>query len=65
MALQMQKNKTSEGFMWAFSCPRFAHNEQAASDGTQDPKSFSIKSTKNQVPVTFGLGVLSGAKENC
>ncbi len=76
MAIQVQKNNT-EGFMWAFSCPRFTNNKQAASNGLLDPKAylahakwnsnplnFCIKSTSRNNPVIFALDALSGAPDN-
>lgn len=77
MALRMKKGSSSEGFAWAFSCPRFADNTQAAADGYQDPlayyqkgswnkspKNFSITATNDRIPVSFGLDALSGASDN-
>ena len=77
MAIKMQREHTAEGFMWAFDCPRFSDNKQAASNGTSDPKSylssvhwnnspknFSINSTSNNTPVNFALDALSGASDN-
>nr|YP_009130511.1 hypothetical protein [Bryopsis plumosa]CEO91041.1 hypothetical protein [Bryopsis plumosa] len=55
MALQMQKNKTSEGFMWAFDCPRFADHKQAASDRTQDPKNYLNNIHWNNKPKSFTI----------
>ncbi|WP_349671569.1 hypothetical protein [Lacrimispora sp.] len=76
MAIQVQKNDT-EGFMWAFSCPRFTNNKQAANNGLEDPKAylaqanwnseplgFRIRSTSRNNPVIFALDALSGAPDN-
>lgn len=77
MALKIRKGNTDQGFMWAFDCPRFSDNQQAAADGSMDPKAyfkqvkwsktplnFSIKATSTQIPVAFGLDALSGASDN-
>ncbi|MGC6176274.1 hypothetical protein [Lacrimispora sp. 38-1] len=76
MAIQVQKNDT-EGFMWAFSCPRFTNNKQAANNGLEDPKAyldgvhwnseplgFRIRSTSGKNPVIFALDALSGAPDD-
>jgi len=73
MAVKMQKNE-NEGFMWAFSCPRFTDNQQAADDGLKDPEyyrnhctwnksplKFSI--TSSNIPVYFALSALHGASD--
>ena len=77
MALQLRKAGTEEGFMWAFSCPRFANNEHAADNGLQDPESyynsvqwndspleFEIQSTSDNTPITLALDALSGGEDN-
>lgn len=77
MALQLRKAGTEEGFMWAFSCPRFANNKHAADDGLQDPESyftdlqwnenpleFEIQSTSDSTPITLALEALSGGEDN-
>jgi hypothetical protein len=77
MAVRIKRAGKEEGFMWAFDCPRFSDNKQAGSDGLKDPKAyrnsapwsssplgFWITSTPSNVPVTFAVNALSGAKEN-
>lgn len=77
MAIKMEREASSEGFMWAFDCPRFADNQQAASDGTKDPKAyrnsapwnskplnFGITSTPDKTPVHFSVNALSGAEDD-
>lgn len=77
MALRLKKQGSSEGFMWAFDCPRFADNKQGADDGLKaakdylnkvkwksEPKSFEITSTSANIPVAFALDALSGADDN-
>jgi hypothetical protein len=76
MAIKMKKNNDSEGFMWAFDCPRFSDNQQAGDNGLYDPeyyrtncswndnpKSFQIKSTSANIPVSFALDALNGASD--
>lgn len=76
MAIQMQKNALSEGFTWAFDCPRFDDNKQAAIDGLFDladyranpPWSYSplrlqVNCTETSIPVSFSLSALSGASD--
>ncbi|HGJ5855365.1 hypothetical protein [Arsenophonus nasoniae] len=63
--------------MYAFECPRFSDNKQAADDGITQPKyyyenvkwnnnpiSFNIQSTKDKTPVSFQLDALRGAKND-
>lgn len=77
MALQVTRGSSQDGFMWAFDCPRWSDNQQAASNGIQDPKSyrnnapwnpnpksFSITATPANVPVTVAVDALSGASDN-
>lgn len=77
MAIKTKLPDVEEGFMWAFDCPRWSDDQQAASNGLQDPrayrnnapwnsspKSFSITSTSRNLPVTLGLDALSGASDN-
>ena len=77
MALQFEKADTKQGFMWAFACPFWRDNKQAARDGimkpkdyyenanwNDNPKSFHIESTDSKIPISFGLDNLSGGKDN-
>ena len=77
MAIGMQKDKTNEGFMWAFDCPRWSDNKQGGNNGLQDPKTylqnvqwnkspmkFQIESTSEKIPVSFALDALNGASDN-
>ena len=79
MALRLRRGDegSNEGFMWAFSCPRFADNDQSADDGLQEPEDyyksiewndnplgFEIQTTLDHVPVTFFLDALSGNDDN-
>lgn len=77
MALSIKKSGSEEGFMWAFDCPRLSDNHHAAKNGIEDPenyfnncqwndspKDFHITATSQNIPVTFGLDALSGAKNN-
>ncbi|MCC4770493.1 hypothetical protein FXV91_09930 [Methanosarcina sp. DH2] len=73
MAIPIEKNK-NEGFMWAFDCPRFSSNQQAAENGIKDPKIYrdtchwneqplGFKITSSKIPVSFALDALSGASD--
>lgn len=74
MAIQMQKDET-EGFMWAFKCPRFSDNQQAGDDGKRNPYDYlnnchwnehplGFKTqTSSGIPVNFALDALSGASD--
>lgn len=77
MALRINKAGSSEGFMWAFDCPRLSDNRHGARNGIEDPKhyfencqwsdspkDFHITATSQNIPVTFGLNELSGAEDN-
>lgn len=77
MALRLRKKGTDQGFMWAFSCPRFSNNKQAAKNGLSDPEKyyddlewnenpekFTISTTDAKIPVTCSVNALSGAKDN-
>lgn len=77
MALSIKKSGSDEGFMWAFDCPWASDNRHAAKNGIEDPKhyfkncqwndspkDFHITATSRNIPVTFGLDSLSGAKDN-
>ncbi|UVL00924.1 hypothetical protein [Pseudomonas sp. B21-048] len=76
-ALRMQRDGSSDGFMWAFDCPRWSDNQQASTNGTSDPKTylnnpnwnnnpknFSIESTSSKTPINLALDALSGASDN-
>lgn len=75
MAMGIRKNP-GEGFMWAFDCPRFSDNRQAADNGLTDPADyrshcrwnlhplgFEIRSTSSGIPVSFSVDALSGASD--
>lgn len=77
MALAIQKQNTNQGFMWAFSCPRFGDNKQAARNGISDPKTyledvtwnnnpkdFSITTTDANITIQCAMDFLSGADDN-
>ncbi|AOY81139.2 hypothetical protein BJP36_15755 [Moorena producens JHB] len=77
MAIQVRKVGTTEGFMWAFHCPRFSDNTQAADDGLQDPEQyfnnvkwnsnplgFEIRSTSDNIPISIALDALSYGTDN-
>lgn len=75
MAIRMTKNER-EGFMWAFDCPRFTANKQAAEPRITDPKAYREHCSWNKhplrfdittlsgTPVSFALDALSGASDN-
>ncbi|WP_291574588.1 hypothetical protein [Clostridium sp. UBA4548] len=75
MAIRMKKNE-QEGFMWAFDCPRFTDNKQAADYVITDPKAYRDHcnwsahplgfdiATHSGNPVSFALDALSGASDN-
>lgn len=75
MAIRMKKNE-QEGFMWAFDCPRFNDNKQAAEPRITDPKEYREHcnwnthplgfdiTTLSGTPVSFALDALSGASDN-
>ncbi len=70
------KSSDGNGFMWGFDCPRLADNRHKAAPMLCDPKTFLEKYAWNgsplrfgitcadNVPVSFGLNALSGAKDN-
>ena len=77
MAVKMKQSGTENGFMWAFDCPRWSDNKQAAKNGLEDPKTyrnnanwnssprnFAINATPSSIPVNFALDALSGASDD-
>ncbi|MBJ9721072.1 hypothetical protein I5515_04590 [Acinetobacter calcoaceticus] len=80
MALRFKRgDNPNYGFMWAFSCPRFKDNQQAATNQlttaknyrekevkwNKDPLGFKIYAGNDQSSnIKFGLSALSGADDN-
>lgn len=80
MALRFKRGDNPDyGFMWAFSCPRFKDNQQAATNQlttaknyrekevkwNKDPLGFTIYAGDDQKSnIKFGLSALSGADDD-
>lgn len=80
MALRFKRgDNPNYGFMWAFSCPRFKDNQQAATNQlttaknyrekevkwSKDPLGFTIYAGDDQKSnIKFGLSALSGADDD-
>jgi len=76
-SFQKTNDSSTEGFTWAFTCPRFGNNKQVATDGVIDPKTYlsnpswftgdtakKFEITTCSIPVSFALNSLSGADDN-
>jgi hypothetical protein len=75
MALAIQQGTSNNGVTWAFDCPRFSDNQQAAVGQMADPQTFLANAPWNpnpqafsintgNIPVAITLDALSGADDS-